>query len=147
MVAGRDDEHFPEIVGQLGLGAQIVDDLADVPMLRHRDQVALHQAAGGFLAIGERFLDRRAVVGLHRPQHRALLVLLEVLDDRDRVVGVELAGDLGDLLGRHFADQDLADVLVHFGEDVGVDESGQRGDQPLALVGAGQFDRSATSAG
>ena len=61
-------------------------------MFGHRDQVALHQATGGLLGIGERFLDCGAIVGLHPAEHGALLVLLQVLDQRDRVVGLELAG-------------------------------------------------------
>ena len=61
-MVGRDHEHFPEIGRQLVVGAHVVDQLADFPMLRHRDQVALHEPAGGFLRISERFLDRSAKI-------------------------------------------------------------------------------------
>ncbi len=98
-----DHEHLPEIGGEVLAGAQIVDHLADRPMLGHGDGVAPHQPAGRFLGIGERFLDRGAVVGIERAQHGALLLLLHVLDDRDRVVGLELAGDLGDLVAARAA--------------------------------------------
>ena len=91
--------------------------------------------------IGQRFLDRGAIVGLHRPEHGALLVLLEVLDHRDRVVGVELGGEVGDLLRLHLVDHVLADVLVELGIDVGVDDSGQRLDQVVALVAGGELDQ------
>ena len=77
-------------VGRSRGRAQVVDDLADLPMLGHRAQLALHQAAGGLLRIAQRLLDRGAVVGLHRAEHRLLIVAVEVLDQRDRVVGVEL---------------------------------------------------------
>ncbi len=106
-------------VGRSSVDAQVIDHLADLPMFGHRDEVALHQAAGGFLRIAKRFLDRGAVVGLHRPQHGPLLVLVEVLDQRDRVVGLELPGDVGDLLRLQLVDQVLADIIVHFGEHVG----------------------------
>ena len=92
-----DDEHLPEIGGQVIMAAQIVDRVADRPVLGDRDQLALHQPAGGFLRIGQRLLDRGAIVGLHRAQHLALLVGVEILDDRDGIVGVELGGDVGDL--------------------------------------------------
>ena len=110
-------------------------------MLGHRDQVALHQPAGRFLRVSQRFLDRGAVVGLHRPEHRALLVLLEILEDGDRVVGLHLPGEVGDLLGRERVEQRLADVLVHFRQHVGVDDPGERFHQPLALVARGEFDQ------
>ena len=141
MMVGRNDEHFPEIGRQLVGLAEVIDDLADLPMLGHRDQVALHQAAGGFLAVGERFLDRGAVVGLHRPEHGELIVLFEVFDQCDRVVGVELGGEVGDLLRLHLVDHILADVLVQFGIDVGVDDAGQRLDQVGALVARGELDQ------
>ena len=107
MVVGADDEHFPEIGRQVRGRAQIVDDLADVPMLGHSAQVALHQATGGFFGIAQRLFDRRAVVGLHRPKHRLLLVAVEILDQRDRVVGLELPGDVRDLLRLHLVEQAL----------------------------------------
>ncbi len=91
--------------------------------------------------IGQRLLDRGAVVGLHRAEHRALVVLLEVLDQRDGVVGIELGGEIGDLLRLHLVDHVLADVLVEFGIDVGVDDSGQRLDQVGALVAGRQLDQ------
>ena len=141
MMVGRNDEHFPEIGRQLVARAKIVDDLADLPMLRHRDQVALHQAAGRFLRIGQRFLDRGAVVGLHRAQHGLLLVRLEVFEDRDRVVGVELGREVGHLLRLHLVDHVLADMLVELGIDVGVDNSGERLDQVPALVGRSELDQ------
>ena len=141
MVRRADHEHFPEIMRQLVLGAQIIDHLADGPMLGHRDQLALHQPPGGLRTIIERFLDRRTIVGLHRPKHRALLVLLEVLDQRDRVVGIELRGQVGDPLRVHLVDQPLADVLVHLREHIGVDQLGERRNQSFAFVGAGKFDQ------
>jgi len=141
MMRGVDHEHFPEIGRQVGVRTQVIDDLADLPMLGHRDQVALHQPAGGFFGVSERFFDGGPVVGLHRPQHRSLLVLLEVLEDRDRVIGFQVAGDPRQLIRAERVEQGLADVLVHLGEHVGIDDSGERFDQPVALVAGGELDQ------
>ena len=141
MMVGADHEHFPEIGRQVLRRAQIIDDLADLPMFRHRAEVALHQPAGRFLRIAQRFLDRGAVVGLHRLEHRLLLVAVEVLDQRDGVVGLELAGDVRDLLRLHLVEQALADIIVHFREHVGADDPGERLDQAFALVARGELDQ------
>src|SRR3546814_4950178 len=69
---------FPEIGREFGVFAQIIDDLADRPMLGHGDQLALHQSPGGFLRIGERCFDGRAIVGGHGAQHCALLFGLQI---------------------------------------------------------------------
>ena len=94
-----------------------------------------------FLGIAERLLDRGAVVGLHPLQHGLLLVAAEVFDQRDRVVGLQLAGDVRDLLRLHLVEQVLADPIVHFGKHVGVDDSGKRLDQAFALVARGGLDQ------
>ena len=95
-------------------------------MLGHRDQLALHQAAGGFLGVGQRFLDRGAIVGVQRAEDLALVLGLHVLDDRDGVVGIELGGDVGDLVRRERVDQVLADIIVHLGEHVAVEQVAER---------------------
>ena len=110
-------------------------------MFGHGDDVAPHQAAGGFLGIGERFLDRGAVVGIERAQHGALLLLLHILDDRDRVVGLELAGDLGDLVRLERVDQLLAHPVVHLGEDVAVEQVGERRGERAPLVAVDQLEQ------
>ena len=110
-------------------------------MLGHGDGVAAHQAAGGFLGVGERFLDRGAVVGVERAQHGALLLLLHVLDDRDRVVGLELAGDLGDLVRLERVEQLLAHPVVHLGEHVAVEQVGERGGERAPVVAVDQLEQ------
>ena len=133
MVRGH-DEHFPEVRRQIVLGAEIVDDLSDLPMLRHGAEVALHQAARGFLREAQRLFDRGAVVRLHLLEDRLLLVLVEILDERDRVVGLHLAREVGDLLRLHLVDQVLADIVVELGEHVRADDPRQRLDQVSALI-------------
>jgi hypothetical protein len=134
-----DHEHLPEIGGELIAGAQEIDDVADRPVLGHRDRVAAHQPAGAVLGEGERFLDRGAVVGVERAQHGALLLFLQILDEGDRVVGLQLARDLGDLVRLQFLEQCLADMLVHLGEHVSVEDLGERGGERRTVVG--QFEQ------
>lgn len=110
-------------------------------MFGHRDQLALHQAAGRFLGEGQRLLDRGAIVRVERPEHFALIRRLHVLDDRDRIVGIEFRRDVGDFLRLEAVDQILADIIVHLGEHVGVEQIGQRlGERPAILV-RGEFEQ------
>ncbi len=136
-----DDEDFPEIAGQLDIFAQPVDDVADRDMLRHRNELALHQAVGGFLGKGEGVLDRGAIFGLHRLEDGLLLVLLHVLDDRDRVVGIHLRREFGDLFGREQVDQLLAHIIVHLRQHIGRQKVAEHGGEHRAFVGAGEFEQ------
>jgi hypothetical protein len=141
MMARIDHVDFPEIRGERLARSQIIDHVAYGPMLWNRDQVALHQAAGRFLREGERFLDRRAVVGIERPEDGALLVLLHVLDDRDGIVGVELAGDDRDFVRLERIDQLVAHPVVHFREHVAVQEIRDRGREIAPLVPVDQLEQ------
>jgi len=123
MVRRVDDEHFPEVGRKVVLGPQVIDDLANVPMLGDGADVALHQAPCSLLRIAERVLDGGPVFGLHLLEDGLLLVLVEVLDQRDRVVGLHLTGDVRDLLRLELVEQALADIFVHFGEHVGTDDA------------------------
>ena len=98
------DEDFPEISRQILIFAQIIDDLPDCPMLGHSNQLALHQAAGGFFRVRERLFNGRAIVGCQCTENGALVVLLHVLDNGDGVIGIEFSGDVGHLLGRQIVD-------------------------------------------
>ena len=141
MVAGVDDEDFPEVGRQFLVVAQEVDDVADRPVIGHRDQLALHQAAGGFLRVGQRLLDRGAIVGVQRAQHRALVRFLHVLDDRDGVVGIEFGGEVGDLRRGQRVDQVFANVIVHLGEDVAVEQVLERLGEAAAILVRGQLEQ------
>ena len=141
LCAGSTTKISQKSVVRLVVAAKIIDHVADAPMFGHRDQLALHQAAGGFLRVGERFLDRGAIVGLHRAEHFALVVGVHVLDDRDGVVGIEFGGDVGDFVRFERVDQHFADVIVHLGEDVAVEQVGDRLGQRGAIVVGGEFEQ------
>ena len=140
MMRGIDHEDFPEIGGQLFFAPQIIEHVADGPMLGHRDQLALHQAAGGLFGIRERFLDRGAIVGVERAKHFALVLDIHILDDRYGVVGIEFGGDIRHLVGLERVDQRLAHPVVHFGEHVAIDQVADRRRQRRTQLGGSQLD-------
>ncbi len=126
-----DDEDFPEVGGGVDGRLDQRHDLADAAALGDRDELALHQAAGGFLGVAERGFDIGAIGGGQRGKDALLLVVLEILDDGDGVVGVELGEHVGDGAGRHGGKDVLADIVVEFGDDLGIegvaDGAGERG--------------------
>jgi hypothetical protein len=71
--------------------------------------------SSGF-GVSERAFDGRPLFGLHRGEHRRLVVLVEILDQRDRVVGLHLLGEVGDGPRGQRLDEQLANVIVQFGE-------------------------------
>ena len=74
--------------------AQIVDGLADVPIVGHRDELALHQAPGAPFRERQALLDRLALGQRQGSQDLGLLGLVEIGQDLDRVVGLELGQHL-----------------------------------------------------
>jgi hypothetical protein len=110
-------------------------------MLGHRDELALHQAAGGFFRIRERLFNGGAVIGCQGAENGALVVLFHVLDDGDGIVGIEFSGDVSHLLGRQIVDQILTDIIVHFRNDVGVNEVRQSPHQSPTIIGGRLFDQ------
>ena len=100
MEARIDDEELGELVGQPRILAHEVDRLADRPERRHGDEMRRHPPAGGFLRIVEPALQRDALGERQAGEHLLAVLLVEVADDLDGVVGIELADGLGDLLVR-----------------------------------------------
>ncbi len=120
----------------IGLGglAKMGDGVADAPEARHRDQLAAHQPPGAIFRIGQRLFDQGAVGGRNGLEHQFLVVVLELGNDMDRVVGLELA-DRGDRLGdAEFLDDLVADLVVKLGEDVGRKVGAQGLDDLAAFV-------------
>ena len=125
-----------ELLGQVVVVAQPVDRLAHGEVLGHRRDLALHQAAGGLLGVGERALDGVAVAPLQRLQHRLLLGLVEILDQIDHVVGFEVPDRAGQRLGAERGDDLLAQALVELGEHLAVEIAAQGLDDPGAVLRA-----------
>jgi hypothetical protein len=110
-------------------------------VLGHGHEIAAHQAAGGFLGIGERGLDRDPVLHLDFGQDRALVGLVEILDQLDRIVGLELVDDLRHRFGRQRFHHVFADVVVEFGDHFRGHQVGDRRGQLVALFALEQFEQ------
>jgi hypothetical protein len=88
-----------------------------------------------------RFLDRGAIVGLHRPEDGALVVLLHILDDRDGVIGIELGREIRDLVRLERIEQLLAHPIVHLRQHVAVEQLGKCCGERAARIGRGKLEQ------
>jgi len=112
----------------------VVDGLANGPELGCGQHLALHQAAGGLVLVGQAALDGRPVVGVHRRQHLGALLALQVVDDVGRVVGVELFQGAGQGRRMNRVEDLLAQVVVQFGQHLGEGLRIETGNDLLAVV-------------
>ncbi len=81
-----------------------------------RDELGLHAPAGRVFRIVEAAGERDALERRQLLEDLGLLVLRQVFEDRDRVVGIELAHALGDRFGRQLVEDLLADRIVDLGQ-------------------------------
>ena len=140
-VGGIDDEDVVKdrrqrILFQVGGLAHEVDGLADVPERGHGHQLALHEAAGAVLGVGQALLDEGALTGGYGLQHLLLFGLVQFLDDLDGVVAFQFGDG-----GRHVRDSQplddlVADRLVQLGQDFRVEAVADDIDQGVAFLGA-----------
>ena len=135
------NKYFPEICGQILMVAQIVDQLTDRHMFRHRDQLALHDPACGFVRVRKCVFDCGTVFWVEFGEDGLLVLLLHVLDNRDGVISVELSGEVGDKCGWQRIDNILADIIVDFGQHLGAHQVAKCQRQFTALVARGQFEK------
>ena len=138
---GVDQHDVIELLGQIVGRAQVVDRLADVPVLGGHHHLPLHQAAGGVLRIGQRLLDGDPVAVLEHLEDRLLLGLVEILEQVDHVIGFEFAHRVGQHLGVQGADHLLADRLVKLGQDVAVEFLAVELDQPHPVEGVDLLEK------
>ena len=125
-----DQNDMIELLGQILGGSQMVDGLSDVPERGRDDHLALHQATGGILRIGQRLFDRDPVdVGQRTKDRTGLRLIVQIFDQVNDVVGVQLANRVGDILGRQCGEDLLAQRLVQFRQDFPVDITGPQFDQ------------------
>ena len=110
-------------------------------MFGYRNEIAAHQAAGGLLGIGEGGLDRDPVFHLDFGQDRALVRLVQILDQLDGIVGFQLLDDLRDAGGGQRLHHLFAHVVVEFGNHVRRHQIGNRPDQLIAFVALQQFEK------
>ena len=125
-----------EQLGQfVGVPSEMIDGLADRPELRRGHHLALHQAPGGLILIGQGGFNRGPFQLGHGGQHLGAFVILQIVDDVGRVVGVHLADGLGQGGGRHVLQHVLADLTVQFGQDFCEGLGIQVRDQLFARIG------------
>ena len=87
-----------------------------------------------FLRIVEAALQRDALGERQAGEHLLAVLLVEVGDDLDRVVGIELADDLGDLLVRDRFEDFAADGVVDLGQRHPVEVVAHEADELVALL-------------
>ena len=92
------------------------------------------------LGIFEAPLDGRPLEGRKLGEDVGLVLLVQILDEVDRLVRVELLERLGDRLVRHLLEHLVAHALVELGERRSIEVAAKRGDERLALIRAQQLD-------
>ena len=95
-VARVDHVDFVKIARQVVAGlAHVVDGLAHGPERRQRDQLALHQAAGAVLGMGEACRDAGPLLARDRVEDLLALRVVEVLQHGDGIVAVHVRDGFG----------------------------------------------------
>ena len=136
-----DDEDLAEAVRQVLVVAHVVDGLADGPERRHGDELRLHAPPGGFFRIVERTAQPDAFGERQLRQDLVLVLLVEVLQNVDRVVGIEFLHRLRDLRIGQIVDDLEADRLVDLGQRGKVEVLAEEFDQRAALLGQQRLEQ------
>ena len=136
-----DDVELPEALGQVGRLAHVVDGLAHGPSGADRDELGLHAPAGRVLRVFEAARQRIALVGGKLVEDFRLLVLRQVLEDDDGVVGIELAHPFGHGLGRQLLEDLLADRIVDLGQGGKIEVVPHELDQPRSQLRIERLDQ------
>ena len=141
VMPGVHHKDFKEIFGQVAPFAQIIDQPAHGHMFGHRHEVAAHQSAGGFFREGKRGFDRDAIFRLQRGQNRLLVILVQIFDQLNRVIGFQLFGNLRHAgRGQRFHHV-LADIIVEFSDHLAAHQIGDGGGQITPFVPVEQFEK------
>ena len=101
----------------------------------------LHAPAGRILRIVEAARQRDPLGGRQLVQDFVLLLLRQVFEDGDCIVGIEIAHAFGDGFGRQFVEDFLADRIVDFGERREVEVRAHQLDQPRSQLRVERLDQ------
>ena len=129
-----DDVEVVEVVGQVLGRAHVVDGLAQRPGRGNHHHLALHDAPGRVLRVGQALLEDVAVGLGQRGQDAVLELLVQVLEDLDRVVAVERREQARQALRPELIDHLLAHRGVDVGQHLRVEGLAQDLDQLAPLV-------------
>ena len=111
-LVGVDHVDFVEPVRQIRRVAHVVYSLPHGPIRRHRDELGLHPPPGGVFRIEQAALELGTLGRRQLIQNLFLVLLVEALEQFDRVVGFELADALRDRLRLELFEDLLADGIV-----------------------------------
>ena len=109
-----DDIDVIDLVHVLGLHPELFDALGHRPVLVDHKHLGTHQTTGGVLVIFEKVDDvARLLHVVDVGDHLVAVLLVKVLDEVNRVVGVEMVDiQTGDFLGVHVAEELPSVILV-----------------------------------
>ena len=88
-------------------------------MFRHRDQLALHDTASGFVGIRQRIFNDGAVFGGQLGQNGLLVLFLHIFDNRNGVISVQLSGKSCHLGRGEGIDNIFADIIIDLRQHLG----------------------------
>ena len=137
---GADDVDLVEAVGQLGGFAQIVDGVPDRPGGRHGNQLGLHAPAGRILRIIEASGERHPLGRRQLVEDLGLILLVEILQQIDGIVGIEFANAFGHRFRRQLLQNIFPHGIVDFDQGGEVEVGAQEFDQGRPQVGVEGFD-------
>ena len=131
---GVDHVDLPEAIRKIGRLAHVVDGLADRPIRPDGDELVLHPPAGGIFRIVQAAPERDALDRRQLFEDLGLILLRQVLQNGDGVVGIELTHALGDGFGRKLFEDLFADGVVDLGQRREVEIGAHQRDQARAQV-------------
>ena len=129
--AGINHIDFHEVIGNITRHPHMVNGLPHRPELRHRHKLRLHQTASRIFRVIQGAVQRRTVLLGNLGEDFILLGLVHVLNEIQRVIGIELLDGRGD----HVIGQRLHKLVAHR-----LIELGQRFHVEVAAQGCDQLD-------
>ena len=130
-----DQHHVIKLFRQVIIGAHEINGLPYSPMLGRHDNLALHEATGRVLGVGQRLFGGDTLRVLKRVKDGLLLGLFEVFQQVDNIVAFHVTHSVGQNVGAQDADHLFADGLIQFRQDVAVEFLVIKPDQPRAVIG------------
>ena len=128
-------EHLGQgIVVRFGGFAKKINGLAHRPEGRDRHHLALHQAARAVFGVGQSLLDQRAIADGNGVQNLLLIVFLQILDDLDGVIGLQFGDGGSRFLDTQFLDHVIENLVIQFGQNVGVEVLAQNFNQRPPVI-------------
>ena len=120
-VAGRIDNKDQIEFGVAEFRAsQEIDGLADRPEGRHGDDLALHHPAGRIIRVGKAFLDKDPILGRQGGKNIVDLVLLQLFNDVDRIIGIKIGKLARQRRHAHHIDNLVTRGLAQIGQCLGI---------------------------